>query len=685
MTTMPRPAPGTLLLLHGAPNPHGAEGAQLFLFVGDPTAAPIRRVVFLEGDDASPGALPEAEISPAVGRVGQVSNLPNMLGQVPMRPGALPEAEISPARQTGGPRRAGPPGQETRRERWSPLGGSPGVGSNRRLGQVIFEGAGPPPPDLDGQPFRLCVLHFNDLHGHISRLTSHGDRPIFSRMVGYLRQLRRRARDNPRLAVLFLSGGDDLGGALFDELLGDDPASYTVHAGYRLYSAAGVDAGVLGNHDFDRGTPLLARAIAQDARFPLLSANLRAGPSLAERVYPAALLVVKGVRVGLIGLTTAAEIKRRRAADFSLAHPVTTLQNLLPALRPLCDLLIVLSHLGYSLTAGGAVTRDAGDVELASSLPRGAVQLIIGAHTHHALNEGGLSVANVVNNIPIVQAGTLGRFLGEVDITLGPRTAVSHARLIPTADLPPDAAFEQEQVQPLVAQVRPLLARPLGRVAEHPDLTTEAVRNDFAAGESALANFITDALAARCRLAGYPVDLAAIDAPAMRCGLPVGGLLTFGDWFDLMPFADTVRLYRLTGRQLAALLDDNARRADRPDEPHVERGFLQFSRQVRYTLHLGPDRAGACAVQVTVEGLPLAEQGDRLFLLASTSFVRERAAAWERRARREGLPLLEGLGVAPEETDLFVRDLLVAHIREHGGVTEEGGARRDGRLVIERG
>ena len=591
----PQPPPGVLYLLHGTPNPNGAEGAQLFLFIGDPTTAPIRRVV--------------------------------------------------------------------------PLG----------------ESAPPPPPDLGKTPFRLCILHFNDLHSHISRLTTQGDRPIFSRMVGRLRQLRRRAHNNPYLAALFLSGGDDLGGTVFDELLGDNPASYTVHAGYRLYSAAGVDAGVLGNHDFDKGASLLAHAIAQDARFPLLSANLLASPPLAERVYPAALLVVKGVRVGLIGLTTAAEIKRQRTADFGLAHPVTAIQNLLPALRPLCDVLIVLSHLGHSLTSGGAVTRDAGDVELAASLPRGSVHLIIGGHTHQALNEEGLSVTNLVNNIPIVQAGTLGRFLGEVDITLGPRTAVSHVHLTPTADLPLDETFEEEMVQPLVAQVRPVFARPLGRVADHPDLTTEAVHNDFAAGESALANFITDALVDRCRRAGHPVDLAAIDASAIRCGLPVGGVLAFGHWFDLMPFADTVHLHRLTGRQLAALLDDNARRADRPDEPHVERGFLQFSRQMRYTILLGANRQQTRAAQASMEGIPLAEQEERVFLLACPSFTRELAAAWERRiTRQEGLPLLQGCGSPPQETDLFVRDLLVAYIREHGGVTEEGGVRRDGRLQIKR-
>jgi 2',3'-cyclic-nucleotide 2'-phosphodiesterase (5'-nucleotidase family) len=274
-----------------------------------------------------------------------------------------------------------------------------------------------------------------------------------------------------------------------------------------------------------------------------------------------------------------------------------------------------------------------------------------------------------------------------VDLTIHPsavgrpRVSVDSVRLTPTADLPVDDDFEREQVQPLLERAKPLRARSLGQVADHPDLTTEAVQGGFAVRELALANLISDALVAGCRAAGHPVDLAAIDASSIHCGLPVGGELTFGDWFKLMPYADTIRLYRLTGRQLAALLDDNARRADRFGEPHVERGFLQFSRQVRYAVELSECRRAASAVQVTVDGQSLDQQLDRVFVMACTSFVREAAKPWERYAARTlDLPVLDTLGSSYADIDLLVRDLLIAHLRTHGGATEEAGARRDGRL-----
>lgn len=537
--------------------------------------------------------------------------------------------------------------------------------------------------DLSSHPFRLKILHINDLHGHISRFTAYGDRPVFSKITHRLREVRRARDNNPYSAVLALSAGDDLVGAVFDELLGDDPDTYRVHAGYRLYSAAGIDVGTLGNHDLDMGTQLLAHAIRQEARFPLLSANLVGCQWLTRLSYPAALLVVKGVRVGLIGLITPAGIKSQFDTGLHIINPIQVVHNLLPAIRPMCDVVIILSHLGYSLESGTAAVSQAGDIELARSLSPGSVHLIIGGHTHNVLNEQGLSAYNIVNNVPIVQAGTLGHFLGEVDITVQQSATVTNVRLTATADLPIDEEFEQREVQPLVELVRPIFARKLGQVADHQDLTTEGVRNAFAAGESALANFITDAMVTRCRANGHDVDLAILDAPNVRCGLPIGHELTFGDWFNLMPFADTIRLCWINGHQLKALLVDNAYRADRPGEPHTERGFLHFSRQIRYIIELGQGHCQAQATHITINNSPIDEQLERLFLIACSSFIRQAAIAWEKFvARHANLPLVDMHTWPRLDTDLFLRNEMMAYIKENGGVTEQAGARHDGRVQV---
>ena len=180
---------------------------------------------------------------------------------------------------------------------------------------VLGEGVALPQRLRAGRPTRLKLLHFNDLHGHLASFAAGGQVPVFSRIASWLRTIRLRHREDGHVVVLAVSGGDEIGGAIFDELLGESPESYRVHAAYRLYSQLGIDAGVLGNHDFDKGPSLLAHAIHQDARFPLLAANVagcasddpiaspeRPGvPGTGCMCSPAALFVVKGLRVGFIG------------------------------------------------------------------------------------------------------------------------------------------------------------------------------------------------------------------------------------------------------------------------------------------------------------------------------------------------------------------------------------------------
>ncbi len=272
-----------------------------------------------------------------------------------------------------------------------------------------------PSEKLNNDGFQLTIYHFNDLHGHLVRFTPGGEEPVISRMASQIREKQKSITHDPNRAVLTLTAGDDCIGSIFDELLGSTAQDYQVHASYQTYSELGVDAACLGNHDFDLGSELLVRSIKKNANFPILAANLSGCTELEGLCYPAAIIVVKGIRVGVIGLVTQAELKITNP-DCKVTNPITAVNNLLPVLRPHCDVLIILSHLGYQLANATIPMMTAGDVELAQSLPKGNVHLIVGGHSHHELNRQGLSAKNIVNGIPIVQAGSLGRFLGQVDV-----------------------------------------------------------------------------------------------------------------------------------------------------------------------------------------------------------------------------------------------------------------------------
>jgi 5'-nucleotidase/UDP-sugar diphosphatase len=527
----------------------------------------------------------------------------------------------------------------------------------------------PGPPDLEpGRPFRLRLLHFNDLHGRLADVSEHACTPVFSRLAGHIKQARENCASRQNNGLLVFSGGDDLIGSPFAELMGCRPSAFICHPAYRLYAAAGVDAGAVGNHDLDWGLSMLALSAGQDAAFALLSANLApAAGAEASGIYPAALFVVKGIRVGVIGLTTPAEIKRVLQGEFAVTDPLVAVGNLLPALRPLCDVLIVLSHLGYSLASASAPTAGAADVELAQALPHGAVDLIIGGHTHSVLHESGFDPARRVNGITIVQAGAGGRYLGEVVVVITPAgVAVTEARLHLVAALAEDAAFETVHVQPLTERAQRMLREPLGVAARRADTGSAGAKTE-------LPCFVADALADRCRAAGFSVDFALVDASSVCAKLPTDRPLTNGDLFRLAPYADSIVLRRFTPAQMRAFLDDNALRYNPTGWPVAEgeeRGFVQFSREACYRVEMAAtnDRSGRYVC--TIDGQNLQDEltaRTRPYLVACSSFLRQLAYGWERQRRMAGVTLFDLHAVPEEQTGLSLREALVAYVRESLG------------------
>ena len=164
----------------------------------------------------------------------------------------------------------------------------------------------PAPPDRHvGQPVTISIVATTDVHGHIESL------PWLS---GYVTNLR-AARRADGGAVLLVDAGDMWQGTL-ESNLGEGAAVV------RAYNALRYDAVTIGNHEFDFG-PVGPRTVprepgdnptgnierrAAQARFPLLAANLATrdgAPWTPRNVMPSTMVTVAGVRVGLLGVTTA--------------------------------------------------------------------------------------------------------------------------------------------------------------------------------------------------------------------------------------------------------------------------------------------------------------------------------------------------------------------------------------------
>ena len=579
----------------------------------------------------------------------------------------------------------------------------------------------------EGKSWNLKIFHFNDLHNHITiPHKKKGDTHYFSQMYKRVNAARESAGADD--IVLFLSAGDDHTGSVLDELLGWDEAGFVMSPAYRTYTAGGLDLAVIGNHELDRGAAVLAGAIRQDAGFPLLSANVHGSKYLTDRDYsPAAIAVVKGLRIGFIGLTTPVDTHTGEVADpaLAVASPVQTLKNLLPVFAPMTDVIVILSHCGFGESIGAADRHIAeGDIALAKAAAGLAQKpvIVVGGHTHTVLNQDGLSKETLIEGVPVVQAGGKGKFLGEFQAKItrqGNETVMDEmsATLYPLkkrddrvkADDPKyaglehdddyDMAFESEVVAPILTVLTGKLDEVLATANAGEDASPERTASDRYVGESAMANFMNDAVVARSvTFPGGKVDIALFNASGVNNGIPPKGDITFNDWYGVMPYADTLLVGEMTGREIEAMLQNNAKRIVRPEElkgddpvdlkGYVSRGFLHFSDAIRYRIKLNDSATNAEATDITIGGRPIAEVADRTFKVAFNSYIGAGGfgEAWNGKTIGAGVKgdiVGYDLKSLPKhDTGLVYRNEIVKYIKEKGFMSPEAKAEKDDRLTV---
>lgn len=228
----------------------------------------------------------------------------------------------------------------------------------------------------------LSILHTNDLHGSL--------RP---EQVARL-QAERRALGS---AGLLLDAGDAISS-------GNVTFRPTGEPMLDAMSEAGYDAMVVGNREF-HVTQAGFHAKLGRARFPVLCGNVRPrSPDVRLPVSSYVRFTLAGsVRVALFGVTVPMVTDRMRVRHLSaylFDDPVDAARRLAAELRPECDLLICLTHVG-----------DEVDTRVAQSAP--GIDLIVGGHSHTLLPEG-----RIVGNTLIVQTGSHARNLGVVRVEM---------------------------------------------------------------------------------------------------------------------------------------------------------------------------------------------------------------------------------------------------------------------------
>ncbi len=254
-------------------------------------------------------------------------------------------------------------------------------------------------PACERQP-RLVIIHTNDTHSHFEPLRSGED-------AGKGGVIERAAFiDSVRCVygedkVLLLHAGDfSQGTSYFTELKGRlEPA---------VINDLRYDCVALGNHEFDNDIEALTERLAMLDGVAVVSANIDISQfELARYVKPYAILERGGMKIGVIGLeadlsTNVSATVSSRFAQLDNVEVTNRWADYLHSVEK-CDLIILLSHLGY---------RE--DQEIVPKTRH--IDVVIGGHSHTFV-DGFVYVPDMDGRkVPIITDGCWGLEMGLIKL-----------------------------------------------------------------------------------------------------------------------------------------------------------------------------------------------------------------------------------------------------------------------------
>jgi 5'-nucleotidase / UDP-sugar diphosphatase len=362
------------------------------------------------------------------------------------------------------------------------------------------------PGNVDGeagaaQELYFTILHTNDIH---SALIPHSPAVDYrpgeaSPAVGGLARLAtavEEARARTEEPVLLVDAGDFLAGSAFAWL-----ALKGYAAELTIMQEIGYDAVILGNHEYDYGPDVLAQYL-REAGYPeahattlVLASNIRTplGHPLAalDLFRTSAILELEnGLKVGVFGLIgddAIAVVGDAGDVQF-IDHRAAARQAVQELEEQGVDVVVAITHAGVP-----------GDRQLAREVP--GIDVIVGGHCHTALHTPLLEGKTI-----IVQAGSLGRYLGQLELAYSTDTGA--LRMCNDSNNSPflisidDSLACHPIVGGLVEQYTIILNEHIREVTEGEfgDIMSTVARSDFVLSnqpplsETPLGNFVSDAM-----------------------------------------------------------------------------------------------------------------------------------------------------------------------------------------------
>jgi len=421
----------------------------------------------------------------------------------------------------------------------------------------------------------VSILHFNDLHGYLHPVDEADSSVGGLARIATIADEVRTWNSTHGNDTLLIEAGDILQGTPLSIIYQGEPDVLCLNL-------MDLDIMCVGNHEFDFGLDnyLCLSALAQ---FPILSANIyvqETGERFAQPYLRFSL--ADGTQAAALGLTTqetAVATLPQNVAGLEFTDPIAECRSLLAELLPEADFIIAVTHLGYEQ-----------DLRLAQAAPD--LDVIIGGHSH-TLVEPPTRVGKTL----VCQAGSYGRYVGQLDMLVRAGDVVKHRGFLRPVD---EQIPAHPGVQAIIDTYRGRVEQRLQEVVAYSSVDLEGGREAVRSRETNLGNLICDLFRAYTR-----ADVCVVNGGGIRASIPAGPI-TVGALLKTLPFSNLVATKKIDGEQLWETLEFAAS-LRRPAG-----GFLQVS-------GLAVVIEDATLKAVTVGGEPL--RRDRTYTLATSEFL----------------------------------------------------------------
>lgn len=373
---------------------------------------------------------------------------------------------------------------------------------------------------------RVTLLHVTDTHAQLETHPEYlpGATPEIRMMGGYARLKTAIDRERKRAAgaCFTVDGGD--------EFQGSGPAAWS-EGGVMLepLNALGLDVFVPGNWEPAYG-PARFKDQMKRLKADVVCYNLH-DTKTNERVFrPAVALTRSGVTVAFIGVTDIPASKRQPPSMFAGMDTarIEGLRRFVHELREKerPDLVVAVTHTGLTIAR-----------QMACETPE--FDVVLSGHSHERTPK-----AILEGKVLVVESGSMGSFLGRLDVVLKPGGGVDgyEFELLPIS---PDRYDEDQEVKRVVDRALAPHRKRMGRVVAK----TETAIQRYDVLETTADNVISDAVR---EAAGADVGLTN----GFRFGLPIpAGDVTEGDLWNLLPLDARLKVGWVTGAELKDYLE----------------------------------------------------------------------------------------------------------------------------------